>query len=526
MALLGELPAVAAEVHVSSGSEFQAALTAASPGDEILLAPGVYPGRFVASGITDVIIRSLDPNSPAIIDAAGFGEGLKLASVKRLTVTDLTVRNADLNAINIDDGSHAEISEDVRLSRLVINNSGDSGIKLTGVDSFHVDQVRVFNWAPTGVGINMIGSHNGLVERSYLENNTAGSGAGIQTKAGSADVIIRGNRLINANERAIQIGGASALSIFRPQPPGDVEASGIIAEGNFIIANGNTGVGIRSAASFVNVKDGTFRNNVVVRPSTYVFRILKENRNTGFVNTQNGVITDNIVVWNAGDFGANAVNTGSMTLSTTFHFEGNQWYNSTNPSKSTPNLPSPEIDGIYGIDPQLEMRGVTPWDFEWGKWLVNTSDLPDTFSPEAGKRYFLALPGIDGELDLGAANPLVGDWSLALLNGPELTVDPFSYSLLIAAIPGDYDLDLDVDADDYTEWKQSFGMTGDLAADGNADGVVDAADYSVWRDHFGSGGGASVGTAVPEPGSFVLIVFGGALLRCRGCQAMTRRRTP
>lgn len=515
LALFGDKAAGAAEVHVTNESEFQAALTGASPGDEILLAPGVYPGRFVASGITDVVIRSLDPGSHAIIDAAGEGEGLKLSSVKRLTLTDLTVRNAALNAINIDDGSHVEISEDVRLSRLVINNSGDSGIKLTGVDNFHVDQVRVFNWAPTGVAINMIGSHNGLVERSYMENNSAGSGAGIQTKAGAANVIIRGNRLVNANERAIQIGGGSVLSIFRPLPPGDVEASGIIAEGNFIIANGNTGVGIRTAASFINVKDGTFRNNVVVRPSTYLIRILKENRNEGFVDTQNGVVKDNIIVWNAGDIGVNVVNTGSMTLPATFHFEGNQWYNSTNPIKSTPNLPSPEIDGVYGIDPQIEMRGITPWDFEWGKWLVNTSDLPDTFSPEEGRRYFLAVPGAAGALDLDAAYPLVGDWTLDLLTSPELTVDPFSYSVLIAATLGDYDLDQDVDANDYTEWKTSFGMTGDLAADGNGDGVVDAADYVVWRDQFDASGDASVAMTAPEPGGFFLIMFCLALPGCR-----------
>jgi hypothetical protein len=64
-------------------------------------------------------------------------------------------------------------------------------------------------------------------------------------------------------------------------------------------------------------------------------------------------------------------------------------------------------------------------------------------------------------------------------------------------LAGDYDIDGDVDHDDYTVWKNSFGSTYLLAADGNHNGIVDTADFTVWRDHLGAALGA--GTAALAP---------------------------
>lgn len=67
---------------------------------------------------------------------------------------------------------------------------------------------------------------------------------------------------------------------------------------------------------------------------------------------------------------------------------------------------------------------------------------------------------------------------------------------------GDYDLDGDVDSNDYIAWKSMFGDAGTgLAADGNGDGIVNLADYSVWRDNLGAGSTAASASlrAVPEP---------------------------
>src|SRR5690606_16677972 len=75
-------------------------------------------------------------------------------------------------------------------------------------------------------------------------------------------------------------------------------------------------------------------------------------------------------------------------------------------------------------------------------------------------------------------------------------------TLLAVALPGDFNGDNQVDADDYTLWKQQFGSVGDFAADGNGDQVVDAADYTLWRNNLGAGvvgdDAALTASAVPE----------------------------
>jgi hypothetical protein len=80
---------------------------------------------------------------------------------------------------------------------------------------------------------------------------------------------------------------------------------------------------------------------------------------------------------------------------------------------------------------------------------------------------------------------------------------------------GDYDVDGDVDAADYTRWKASYGTTvsSGTGADGNKNGFVDAADYVLWRNNLGTslfvvpGSGASI-NAVPEPSALVTLFLG------------------
>ncbi|HEY3393420.1 MAG TPA: dockerin type I domain-containing protein [Lacipirellulaceae bacterium] len=73
--------------------------------------------------------------------------------------------------------------------------------------------------------------------------------------------------------------------------------------------------------------------------------------------------------------------------------------------------------------------------------------------------------------------------------------------------PGDFNQDGRVDASDYTAWRNAFGSTSHLAADGSGNGIVDAADYAVWRKAFGM---TKIGTSpaqsinIPEPTSMLL----------------------
>jgi hypothetical protein len=93
-------------------------------------------------------------------------------------------------------------------------------------------------------------------------------------------------------------------------------------------------------------------------------------------------------------------------------------------------------------------------------------------------------------------------------------------------LPGDYDLDNDVDIDDYNKWSSTFGSIAELVADGNLNGVVDAADYTIWRDHLHVSSGASASVLIPEPKSAALFVLGVVSIMCRFiCQRQSLHRS-
>ena len=101
-------------------------------------------------------------------------------------------------------------------------------------------------------------------------------------------------------------------------------------------------------------------------------------------------------------------------------------------------------------------------------------------------------------------------------NSPDLTIQTCSQAA------GDYNGNCTVDAADYTVWRDTFGSTTDLRANGNnigtSAGKIDNDDYLVWKSNFGTvavGSGAGSGPlpagTVPEPTSALLFSIGLAI---------------
>lgn len=99
---------------------------------------------------------------------------------------------------------------------------------------------------------------------------------------------------------------------------------------------------------------------------------------------------------------------------------------------------------------------------------------------------------------------------------------------IVGFVQGDYNDDGQVDAADYSTWRDTMGkaVLPGRGADGNLNGIVDAGDFDIWKANFAvteAGGGAN--SVVPEPASivFVLTAAAAALLGRRRVRVVPAR---
>ncbi len=102
-----------------------------------------------------------------------------------------------------------------------------------------------------------------------------------------------------------------------------------------------------------------------------------------------------------------------------------------------------------------------------------------------------------------------GNWTLLGIvdDGDQIsqnTVVSFEISAPTCSLAGDYDCSGTVDQFDYDTWKDTFGSTTLLFADGNGNGTVDAADYTVWRNNLGATDSSAATESIPEPSTWLL----------------------
>lgn len=360
--LAREMPAVPpmTDVRVASASGLRVAVASATPGTRILLAPGTYAGGFFFGNLRGetnrpIVLAAADPANPPVIQ--GGANGMQLTDPAFVELHDLVFTGATGNGLNIDDGGTFETpAHHLVLRRLRIAEVGPQGnrdgIKLSGVVSFRVEGCTVERWGTGGSGVDMVGCHDGVIVGNvfrHLPATASDTGNGVQTKGGSRDIVVRGNRFEHAGSRAVNIGGSTGLAFFRPP----LNAGAEHWEAKDIRVEGNTFVGTTSPVAFVGVDGAEVRFNTIYRPGRWAIRILQETAATGFVPCRNGRFTDNLVVFHSTQWSAGGVNVGGGTAPGTFQFARNAWYCLDAPTRSRPSLPVAESGGTYGVAPQL-----------------------------------------------------------------------------------------------------------------------------------------------------------------------------
>ena len=342
---LPPLAAVSAEVIVRDPVALRSVLAGAIAGSKIKIAAGEYPGGHHVVGIDDLTIEALDPANPPLFK--GGKTGWIFDRCNGLTLRHLRVAGQSINGLNISDGGRLlEPVSGVTLEDIEISDIGPSGnhdgIKCSGVDRLVIRRCAISGWG--GQGIDFVGCHHAVISGCRFTGKEGFSAsAGVQLKGGTSDVLVEDCVFIDAGERPINLGGSTGLEYFRP-PGAKYEATRLTVRGCKI-------EGSLCAAAFVGVDGAEFNGNTILFPRRWIFRILQETREPGFVPCRAVRISNNKVIFRRGDIRTD-VNMGDGIAAETFDFESNHWFAEDAPARSRPALPVAEKSGRYGIDPR------------------------------------------------------------------------------------------------------------------------------------------------------------------------------
>jgi hypothetical protein len=349
------LVAFGQDIRVDDLGSLRAALAQSRPGTRILVGPHEFSGGLFVTNVhgikeSPVILAAADPQHPPTFKGA-----IQFEAVSYLEVRDLSILGVSGNAIGIDDnGVRDKPAHHITLKGLRIIDApggGTNGIKMAGVDDFHIDSCTVDRWG--GCAIDLVGCHRGLIENCKFTN---GQGLGVQAKGASLDVTVRRCSFKDYGGRGINIGGSTGIPYFRP--PLEAFPSGLRYEAKNIVVEGCTFQGGGAPVAFVGCDTSVFRFNTIDRPQQWAMRILQETSTPDFLPSRNGRFEDNLVVFQSAHWFEGGVNIGPGTAPNTFRFARNWWFCEDNPSRSQPTLPSTEYGSNSGKDPILDHQSL------------------------------------------------------------------------------------------------------------------------------------------------------------------------
>jgi len=343
MVLAMLLLAPQAVIRVDTAAGLRQALANAKPGHQILISSGTYEGGIYAESLhgtpdKKIVIRGADPALPPKFT------NWQLSKVSHLEISHIQFIGSRSNGLNIDDGAKGPASHHIRIHNVTVADlpkGNHDGIKLSGVEDFSVEDSTILRWG--GSGIDMVGCHRGRIERVTFRE---GGDNGVQMKGGTSDIAVRQCWFFNPGQRGVNLGGSTGMEFFRSLGA-KYEAKNLTVEG--CVFDGGV-----AAVAFVGVDGALVRFNTIYLPERWAFRILQETTAPGFVPCRNGRFEDNLVISSSDRWASGGVNVGPSTAPETFKFARNHWFCTDRPSASRPQLPTTEIQAVYGVDPQYD----------------------------------------------------------------------------------------------------------------------------------------------------------------------------
>ena len=269
ISLLQITMADASEIVVKPGQTIQSAVTAAKPGDTILIEPGVYK-ETVYIDKDNVTIRGIIVSGEwPTLEGEKIRNDAILYSGSGITVENMKIINFKGNGIMgqagnnfvirnnwiIDAGIYGifpEFGKNGLIEHNVLSGIEDAAIYVGMCDNIDVRHNEVFG---NVAGIEIENSRHVLAENNHCYNNTGGilifitPGLPIKT---CYDVIIRDN-FVNDNNH-VNFGAPGSLVAGIPQGTGILvmAADQVIIENNIITGNDNAGITITDLAFGAN----------------------------------------------------------------------------------------------------------------------------------------------------------------------------------------------------------------------------------------------------------------------------------
>ena len=321
----------------------------ALPGDTILVKNGnYYDGNYIEElqGEPDNYITIRAENAGEVVFKGG-SNAMHLIDPAFLRIEGLHFEGQSANGVNIDDGgSYDTPAHDLVISNCVWRVMGADGnndeLKLSGVKDFVIQNCTFKHGASGGSLIDMVGCHNGFIEKCRFENGGSNS---IQIKGGSSGITVRQNEFRDGGLRAVNIGGSTGSEFFRPLDA-NAEASDILVYSNLFF-------GGQTPFAFVGAVLSAAVNNTIIMPEKWAFRILQENNLPEMQKCSHNEVINNIFYFD-GNISFSEINTGPNTKPETFKFSKNLWYKENSTQWEGPNLPSEENNGLTGYYPEFK----------------------------------------------------------------------------------------------------------------------------------------------------------------------------